>query len=84
MLIMADFIAICIVADVKTTVADVIACCFCFWLMFLPLFVCGRCYNHYITAYEEVLLADVVAISYIVVDVITTEADVVACFCFIG
>ena len=52
--------------------------------MFLPLFICGRCYNHYITAYEEVLLADVVAISYIVVDVITTEADVVAYFCFIG
>ena len=46
MLIMADVIAICIVADVKTTEADVIACCYCCLADVFAIFVCGRCYNH--------------------------------------
>ena len=55
LLIMADVIAICMVADVKTTKADVIA--YCFWLMFLPL-LCGRCYNH---LFQYKVMADVIA-----------------------
>ena len=55
---MADVIAMYMVADVKTTEADVIAHYILFyWLMLLPIF-CGRCYNHIL---QHKKMADIIA-----------------------
>ena len=66
--------------DVKTTEADVIACCIYSLLavVIANVFV-GRCYDH-ILQHEKMLLWLMLLPCISVVDVITTEADVITCY----
>ena len=80
LLLMADVIAMCMVVDVKTTEADVIAY-YIFYFMadvIANVFVADvttTCYS----MRRCLLMADVIAM-YLVVDVKTTEAGVIAYF----
>ena len=81
-LFLADVIANVFVVDVMTTYnieADVIACYISLLLADVIANICGRCYVH-IIQHEKMLFWLMLLPCISVVDVITTEADVIACY----
>ena len=81
-LLLADVIANLFVVDVMTTYnieADVIACYISLLLADVIANICGTCYVH-IIQHEKMLFWLMLLLCISVVDVITTEADVIACY----
>ena len=81
-LLLADVITNVFVVDVMTTYnieADVIACYISLLLADVIANICGRCYVH-IIQHEKMLFWLMLLLCISVVDVMTTEADVFACY----